>query len=383
MLKKTPLHSLHQQLGARLVDFGGWEMPVQYSGIVDEHLAVRQHCGLFDISHMGEIIVSGHDAALFLNSVLTNNVFRLGIGQGQYTLMCQPDGGVVDDLYCYRIAPAEFLLIVNASRTDEDVSWLELCKTGFASAGTQGALGSLELRDASPEYAAVAVQGPRVVEFISQVFPGNSIAGTAPVKVTDLRRNQIGAWMSAGHRVWVARTGYTGEDGFEAFTMAAIIETLWNNLLAAGSSFGLKPCGLGARDTLRTEMGYPLYGHELDGNTSPLEAGLGKFVDLEKGDFIGSDALIAQRSRGVTRRCIAFRMSERSAPPRPGYPIHAAGHPVGSVVSGTQSPSLNTGIGMGYVPTEHAAPGTRIAIEIRGKTWPAEVTQKPIFKKGS
>ena len=245
---------------------------------------------------MGEIIVTGNDAALFLNSVLTNNVFKLQPGQGQYTLLCNPQGGVVDDLYLYRIGPSGFLLIVNASRTEADLDWLKECQAACAEEC------EVDLRDASADYGAIAVQGPKVAGFITEIFPGPSIAGTASVQITQLLKNQIGSWMFDTHRAWVARTGYTGEDGFEIFIPAEGVEALWDRILAVGASAGIQPCGLGARDTLRTEMGYPLYGHELDESTSPIEAGLGAFVDLAKGDFVGSDVLAAHKSEGEIGR---------------------------------------------------------------------------------
>lgn len=375
MLKRTPLFAAHQRCGGKLIEFGGWEMPVQYSTIVDEHLCVRRAAGVFDISHMGEVLVGGAPAEAFLNETLTNDVRKLAVGQGQYTLMCNPRGGVIDDLYAYRIGAQEYLLIINASRIEPDVAWLQQRAQAFL------AEGGLTLRDASAEFGAVAIQGPRVVQFIELLFPGPSLAGTTVASVLDLRKNQVGAWNSDGGRTWVARTGYTGEDGFEVVADAAKIESIWTRALAAGHVACLQPCGLGARDTLRTEVCYPLYGHELDENTTPLEAGLGFFVAFEKGDFVGRGPLAEQKAHGVGRRCVAFRMTDKSAPPRPGYPIHHGNAAVGTVVSGTQSPSLSVGIGLGYVPAALAEPGTRIEIEIRGKKFPAEIVKKPIYRK--
>ena len=305
MLKRTPLFATHQKLGARLVEFGGWEMPVQYTSIVEEHLAVRQAAGLFDIAHMGEVRVSGPGAAGFLNHVLTNDLDRLPVGRGQYTLMCQERGGVIDDLYAYRLEEQEYLLILNASRLEADVAWLR--QQFDARPHEPGDT----LRDCSAELGAVAVQGPRVAEFIAGCLPGPAVSGRRVAKVTDLEKNEVGAfaWDTRGERVLAARTGYTGEDGFEIVAPNALLGAVWDRLLAAGSSCGLKPAGLGARDTLRTEMGYPLYGHELDEDTTPIEAGLGFFVALDKGDFIGRSVLASQKATGVSKRCIAFKMA--------------------------------------------------------------------------
>jgi aminomethyltransferase len=378
MLQRTPLFSAHQRLGARLVEFGGWEMPVQYTSIVEEHLAVRHAAGLFDISHMGQFAVKGPGAAAFLNHALTNDIRRLTVGQGQYTLLCHPDGGVVDDLYAYCTREHEFLLIVNASRIGADWDWLQ---TLVDHAPTHD---GFQLRNVSSTHAAVAVQGPQVATFLGDVIPGGSIGGVLASRVTDLAKNQIGGFAFRGTSLLVARTGYTGEDGFEIFAEAAHIAELWDALLTGGAPHGLRPAGLGARDTLRTEMGYPLYGHELTADTTPLEAGLGVFVAFDKGDFVGRASLEAQKAAGLRRRCVAFRMTGKSAPPRPGYPIWLPvpdALVVGTVASGTQSPSLGTGIGMGYVPTTYARPGQPVEIEIRGQRAPALVVRKPIYQR--
>jgi aminomethyltransferase len=378
MLQRTPLFAAHQRLGARLVEFGGWEMPVQYRGIMEEHLAVRQAGGVFDISHMGEFYVNGPGAEAFLNHALSNDVRRLAVGQGQYTILCNAQGGAVDDLYAYRTREDEYLLIVNASRRAADWEWLQ---TQVDRATTRN---GFQLRDASAESAAVAVQGPRVAEFMARVIPGGSIAGTLAPQVTDLRKNEIGGFVFRGQSLLVARTGYTGEDGFEVVVPAEHVEALWEAVLEAGAPCGLQPAGLGARDTLRTEMCYPLYGHELNETTTPVEAGVGFAVGLDKGEFSGRSVLVAQKAGGLTRRCVAFRMEGRSAPPRPGYPLWSPGDAprvLGEVSSGTQSPSLGVGIGLGYVPVEFARPGLRLDVEIRGRRFPAEIVAKPIFKR--
>jgi len=376
MLKRTALFEAHQKLGGKLIEFGGWEMPVQYTSITDEHLAVRKAAGIFDISHMGEITASGAAAVEFLNQTLTNDIRKIAPGEGQYTLMCNERGGVIDDLYAYRLSGEVFLLVVNASRVEADVAWLKQREAAFANRA------ELKLTDASHNYAAVAVQGPRVKEFIDACIPGAANCAMRVGRVTDLKKNEIGGFAFQHGELMVSRTGYTGEDGFELVGEDATICKAWETVLSAGQPFGIKPCGLGARDTLRTEVCYPLYGHELDENTTPIEAGVGFFVALDKGDFAGRSVLAEQKASGVTKKLVAFKMTDRSAPPRPHYPICANGAKLGEVVSGTQSPSLGIGIGMGYVPPEFAKADTQIEIEIRGKRAPAVVVRKPILRKG-
>jgi aminomethyltransferase len=373
MLKRTALFSAHQKLGAKLIDFGGWEMPVQYTSITDEHLAVRNAAGIFDISHMGEVTVSGAGAESFLNSVLTNDIRKLTAGEGQYTLMCNERGTVIDDLYAYKLSIGVYFLIINASRIEQDVAWLQAQAAKFS--------GELKLTDASHNYAAIAVQGPRVQEFINAVIPGASSSAMRVNAVTDLKKNQIGGFKFENHSVLVSRTGYTGEDGFEIVGGDESIQHLWDKFISVGQPFGLKPAGLGARDTLRTEVCYPLYGHELDEKTTPTEAGVGFFVALDKGEFNGRSALAEQKANGTKKKLVAFKMTDKSAPPRPHYKIFSGEKEIGEVVSGTQSPSLNLGIGMGYVPPEFAKPDTKIEIEIRGKRFAAVVVKKPIYKK--
>jgi aminomethyltransferase len=378
MLKRTPLFAAHQRLAGRLIEFGGWEMPVQYSSIVDEHLAVRKAAGLFDISHMGELIFSGAGALDFLNHTLTNDLRKLGVGQGQYTLLCNQRGGVVDDLYAYRTRDTEFLLVVNASRIEADQTWIQAQLAAWAKPE------EIEFENASDQFGAVALQGPRAVEFIDMAFPGSSVGGTRVNRASDLIKNQLGTFILSGKEIYLARTGYTGEDGFEIIAPAEIIETVWNQILSAGHAFCLQPAGLGARDTLRTEVCYPLYGHELDEQTTPIEAGLGSFVALDKGEFVGRAVLAEQKASGVIKKCVAFKMAEKAPPPRPNYPIWSSGADaakIGIVVSGTQSPSLGLGIGLGYVPPALAKAGTALEIEIRGKRASAVIVPKPIYRK--
>ena len=377
-LQRTPLYAAHQKLGGKLIEFGGWEMPVQYSSIIDEHLAVRKAAGLFDISHMGEASVRGAGALEFLNHMLGNDLRKLAIGQGQYTHLCNERGGAIDDLYAYRVGEQDFLLIINASRIEPDIAWLEKQLAAWPQRAT------VEFKNLSDEMGAVALQGPRAVEFIDQCFAGPSSGETRVERPSQLVKNQLGVFRFEGREVHVARTGYTGEDGFEIVAPAANIEAVWNKILAAGHAHCCQPAGLGARDTLRTEACYPLYGHELDEETTPLEAGLGFFVALDKGEFIGRSVLAAQKAAGVAKKLVAFKMTGKSAPPRPHYPIWSTGPEaalIGEVTSGTQSPSLSLGIGLGYVKPEFAKAGTQIEIEIRGRRAPAEVVAKPIYRK--
>jgi aminomethyltransferase len=384
MLQRTPLFSRHQQLQARLVDFGGWEMPIQYTSILDEHATVRNRAGVFDISHMGEIEVTGPHALAFLNHLLTNDVAKLAVGQAQYSLLCQDDGGVLDDLYVYRVGSESYVLVINASRIADDAAWIG---TRFTAAGLPA---GTVWRDRSNELGAIAVQGPQVRAFIDLCFPPTALRGATPEgtnRVSALKKNEL-VQIQIPERpelsMIIACTGYTGEDGFELIAPAHMIGEQWDHVFRVGAASGLKPIGLGARDTLRTEMGYPLYGHELDRTTTPIEAGLGFFVAFEKGEFIGRARLAEQKRDGVRKRCVAFRMVGPSAPPRAGYAIWNAesdGALLGQVASGTLSPSLGCGIGLGFVPPSSAKPGTPLFVEIRGKRARAEVVTKPIYKK--
>ncbi len=373
MLQRTELFEVHQAHGARLVEFGGWEMPVQYTSIMEEHQMVRTKAGLFDIAHMGEVAVRGAGSAAFLNQLLTNNIHKLSVWEGQYTLMCNDLGGVIDDLYVYRIGEHEYLLIVNASRVEVDFAWIS--QEAARHRGTP-----LEVENLSNALGAIALQGPASQAFIDGCFD------SVTTQPSTLVKNQITSAKLGDETVYVARTGYTGEDGFEIVAPSALLAPMWKRVLEAGASYGCKPAGLGARDTLRTEVCYPLYGHELDETTTPLEAGLGYFVSFDKGGFNGRDTMAAQLSHGVLRRCAAFKMTDKSAPPRPHYPVWSVGPDaalLGEVVSGTLSPTLSMGIGMTYLPIALAQPGTKIEIEIRGRRFPAEVVKKPFYRKAS
>ncbi|MGA3170662.1 MAG: glycine cleavage system aminomethyltransferase GcvT [Chthoniobacteraceae bacterium] len=357
-LKTTPLYEEHLRHGAKMIDFGGWLMPVQYSGIMDEHLAVRANAGLFDISHMGQFTVSGARAGAWLNRLLTNNIERLAPGHGQYTFLLNEQGGVIDDLIVYRLRDEEYLLIVNAAKVEEDFAWMkERIEEGIGFANR------------SADYAGLALQGPKAPRLFDELF-GGSRPG----------RNEVRQVTREGTTYVIACTGYTGEEGYELFFPATEAAAQWNRILERGADAGIKPCGLGARDTLRLEMCYPLNGSDLLPERTPLEAGLSIFVDLNKPEFVGREALIAQRDAGIPYRLAPIRMTEKGPPPRAHYPVLKDGAKVAELSSGTLSPSLGIGIGMAYLPARLARIGEELQIEIRGRPFAAVVERKP-FKK--
>ena len=378
--KKTPLYDEHVRLGAKMVPFVGWLMPVQYAGIVAEHQAVRNDVGVFDISHMGQLLVDGAAAGEWLNTMLTNDVNKLDVGMGQYTFLLNERGGVIDDLIVYRIGAQKFLLVVNAARAEEDFAWLQKhLKVGHASGlrdsrDRKRDAHTTTLSNRSAEFGGVAIQGPRVVELFRAVF-GENVQPPSRNAIVDVPFNAT--------TVSVARTGYTGEDGIEVFFRATDAVKLWNAVLEKGKPFGIKPCGLGARDTLRLEMCYPLNGSDLSPDRNPIEAGLGFFVDLTKSNFIGRDVLLETKEKGPREKLVPFRMKEKGPPPRPHYAVFENGERIGEVTSGTLSPSLNWGVGMAYVSTAHAKIGAEIAIEIRGQRFPASIEKKPLYKKST
>ncbi|HXM74743.1 MAG TPA: glycine cleavage system aminomethyltransferase GcvT [Chthoniobacterales bacterium] len=352
--KRTPLYDEHVRRGARMVPFAGWLMPVQYTSIVEEHQAVRKNIGMFDISHMGQLIAYGGGARAWLNTMLTNNIDKLEVGQGQYTFLLNERGGIIDDLIAYRIGDQKFLLVVNASCADEDFAWLDRHRPK-----------DVDLTNRSEHFGGVAIQGPRVPELF----------------VNLPARNHIVDVEMEGMPVSMARTGYTGEDGVEVFFRSRDAVKFWNTVFQKGEKFGIKPCGLGARDTLRLEMCYPLNGSDLSPERNPIEAGLGFFVDLTKPKFIGRDVLLKTKETGPREKLVPFRMKEKGPPPRPHYPVFENGERVGEVTSGTVSPSLNWGVGMAYVSTPHVKIGAKIDIEIRGQKFPATIENKPLYKK--
>lgn len=346
-----------------MIPFGDWEMPVQYSGIVDEHHAVRKNVGVFDISHMGQLIASGEKSGEWLNRMLTNNVEKLEVRAGQYTFLLNQNGGIIDDLIVYRIRPNEYLLVVNASRTDEDFAWLEA-----------HVLPGVKLENRSDRYGGLAIQGPRVAELFCEMF-GSDFELPPRNTIADAQLNTM--------PLAIARTGYTGEDGVEVFFEAKYAPAIWTTVLDKGKSLGIRPCGLGARDTLRLEMCYPLNGNDLTPEHNPLEAGLGFFVDLTKANFTGREVLAQAKNEGVKRKLAPFRMTGKTPPPRPHYGVFRDGEKIGEINSGTMSPSLGYGIGMAYLPAEHAKTGTELEIEIRGQKFPAVIEKKPLYKKAS
>jgi aminomethyltransferase len=354
-LKRTPLYAMHLEWGAKMVPFGGWGMPVSYTGIVEEHMAVRQRAGLFDVSHMGQVLVTGPNAERVLNHLLTNDVRKIVVGQAQYSLMCNEHGGVVDDVIVYRVEPSVYLVVVNASNIEKDFAWM-----------SDHVCAPVSLKNESEKTAMLALQGPNAPKFLKDA---------AAIPHFHIARQHV-----FGVECRVARTGYTGEDGFEILCDADDAVTLWTELLKRGAKFGIQPCGLGARDTLRLEMCYPLHGNDMNENRTPVEAELSRFVAFDKGDFIGRDILAGQKANGVERQLVAFRMTEKSPPPRSHYPIVSAGQPIGDITSGTHSPTLGVGIGMGYVESKAAVIGSPIGIEIRGRTFAAVIGKKPLLK---
>jgi len=363
-LRRTPFYDLYSAYAeSRCIDFGGWELPVQFTGIVKEHEAVRQQAGLFDVSHMGEFMVIGSGAEAFLQKMTTNDVSRLTDGAAQYTLLCYPNGGVVDDLLVYRLSEGHYMLVVNASNIDKDFQWLQEHLTSE--------FGEVTLTNVSDETLLLALQGPLAETILAEVTD-------APISVLKpfhfIERATV-----CGVEVLISRTGYTGEDGFEIYAPLEGAETLWNGLLAAGAPHGLTPAGLGARDTLRFEAKLPLYGQELSADITPLEAGVQFFVKLDKIDFIGRDALIQQKETGIPRRLVGLEMIDRGIP-RSHYPVWADGVKIGEVTTGTQSPTLKRNLGLALIDAAYSEIGTEVYVEIRGKQLKAVVIKAPFYK---
>ena len=359
-LRRTPLYPAHRRLGARLVEFGGWEMPVQYSGILEEHRTVRARAGLFDVSHMGEVEIAGPGAVDACQRLLTNDVAKLEPGRAQYSVMCLPSGGIVDDVITYCFSSERYLFCVNASNQEKDFLWMrEQCR-------------GVQVIDRSAEFAQLALQGPAAVGILAEV---------AQSDVRGLPSFSFLETTVAGGSALVSRTGYTGEDGFEIYVAPSRAEALWEALLDAGrEQHGLRPAGLGARDTLRLEAGLMLYGNDIDAATTPMEAGLDWVVKLEKGEFIGRDSLARQKESGLTRRLVGLEMEDDSIP-RHGYPVHRGESTVGSITSGTKSPTLGRGIALAYVETAAAARGTSVEVEVRGRRHPAKVVRLPFYRR--
>jgi aminomethyltransferase len=362
-LLSTPLYPLYRESGAtKVVDFHGWALPVQFSGVIKEHEAVRNAAGLFDISHMGEIVLAGAGALDLVQKLTINDASTLEDGQVQYSAMCLHDGGIVDDITVYRFSAEKYLLCVNAANRRKDLAWIE-----------ENSAGEAEVRDESGATALLALQGPKAEHILKPLVP---------ISLPALRYYHFVETEIAGVRGVVSRTGYTGEDGFELFLPARSAPDIWRTILSSGKPFGMLPVGLGARDTLRLEMKYALYGLDINAWTNPIEAGLGWITKVEKGFFFGRDTIRQVKENGAQRKLVGFEMRGRGVA-RPGYPIWAGDAKVGTVTSGTYSPSLRKAIGLGYVPVELSRPGTALAVEVREEKVAAEVVRTPFYRQGS
>lgn len=364
-LKQTPLYPLYAKYGAKTIDFGGWDLPVQFSGIAKEHEAVRARAGLFDVSHMGELMVSGAGALRFLQQMMTNDLGKMADGQAVYTLMCYPDGGVVDDLLVYKLQDESYMLVVNAANIAKDLEWLQ-----------KHVEDGVVIADCSEEIGLLALQGPASVRILSKLTNA-PVAGLGSFRfLSDVRIGELAARI-------VSRTGYTGEDGFEIYADRETVAALWELLLAAGEPEGLLAAGLGARDTLRFEARLPLYGQELSASITPIEAGLAMFVKPEKGEFIGREVLARQKAEGAPRQLVGIEMLERGIP-RAHYPVFdGEGANIGEVTTGTQSPTYKINVGLALLKREYADIGSEVWVEIRGKRLKAKVVRTPFYRKPS
>jgi aminomethyltransferase len=356
-LSLSPLNEVHLELGGQLVPFAGWSMPIRYGSIIEEHKTVREKAGVFDISHMGQFVVRGAQAGAWLDGLLTNNVGKLDVGRGHYTFLLNETGGVIDDLILYRTGGEEFFMVVNAARIAEDFAWMQARLAD-----------GIELMDLSAQFAAMAVQGPDAPAVFGAMTGGRELP----------KRNGVESFELEGEMLIVCRTGYTGEDGFEFFCPAAAGVAWLRKILESGAA----ACGLGARDTLRLEMCYPLNGSDLSPERTPLQAGLGFFVDLEKGDFVGHDVLAGQKANGLGERLAAIQCTAKGPPIRAGAEVCSPeGARLGVLTSGTLSPSIGLGIGLAYLPVGAAKIGQAVQIEVRGRKIAAEVVKKPFYKK--
>ncbi len=356
---RTPLYETHVQAGAKMVEFAGWEMPVQYAGILAEHDAVRKRAGLFDVSHMGEVVFRGPKALEALSRVFTNDLSKTVDGQAQYGCLCRDSGGIVDDVVVYRRAADDLLVCVNAANRQKDYEWLA------------AHAGGADVKNESDDWAQLAFQGPLAAQVLQRL---------TKVNLSAIKTYRFSPGEVAGVRCIVARTGYTGEDGFELFCPPDRARALWAALVDAGKPEKVEPTGLGARDSLRLEMAYRLYGSDMDDSTTPLEAGLAWVVKLDKGEFVGRGALVKQKEAGLTRKLVGFALTDPGIA-RHGYPVLQDGRKVGQVTSGTKSPSLGTSIGLAYVPTALAAEGSTFAVEIRGRAAAARVVKTPFYMR--
>jgi len=360
-LKRTAFYDIHNKLGAKIVEFGGFEMPVQYGRIIEEHKRVRECVGLFDVSHMGEVEVWGSDGLAFVQKITVNDASKLVEGAVQYSAMCYESGGIVDDLLVYHMGD-HFMLVINAANTERDIEWMQ----GHV-------FGDVKLKNRTDDISLLAVQGPKSLAALQKL----TNADLSAIQYYHFTRHKL-----SGVDMIISRTGYTGELGFELYFPSDITvgEKVWNAIMGSGQEFNIAPVGLGARDTLRLEMGFCLYGHDIDQTTHPLEAGLGWLTKLDKGEFIGRKAIAAAKAKGLKRKLVGFELNDRAFP-RQGYELHSNGSSVGHVTSGTFSPILDKGIGMGYVSTEYAKPNTPINVNIRSREVPATVVALPFIKK--
>ncbi len=362
MVQKTPLYEAHIRYGGKVIDFAGWLLPVQYSGILEEHRAVREKAGLFDVSHMGEVLLKGAGALAFLQRLVTNDISGMVDGQIRYTPMCYPDGGVVDDILVYKRGDGEYFLVINAGNIVKDWNWMQQEAKGF----------DVELTNLSDRTAELALQGPLAQTILSHLTDA-PLAGLRYYRF-------LPEVTVAGKQVLLSRTGYTGEDGFEIYCRPEDAVELWDAILDAGKSYGLLPAGLGCRDTLRFEACMPLYGHEFSANISPVEAGLGRYVSLHKGEFNGREALGEQLAHGTKRTLVGFEMIGRGIA-RAEYPVIYEGQKIGVVTTGSYSPTLDKNLGLALVPPEYAVNGHHFDIQIRGKNVQAKVVNKPFYKR--
>ncbi len=359
-MKRVPLVEAHKGLGAKITEFSGWEMPLSYSGVLEEHRIVRSSVGVFDISHMGRFDLQGQDAEKALDALTTNAVKKMSVGSAQYSLLLNEEGKILDDIVIYKRGPHQFLVCVNAGNTESDRRWV--------SDHLSGAI--VTFTDQTETHAQLAIQGPRSAEVLQSLSTGD---------IGGIRRMHGREQVVAGAPGYLARSGYTGELGYEFYFDAEDAADLWNRILEAGKPFGILPCGLGARDTLRLEMGYMLYGHDIDATRTPFEASLDWVVDMSKGDFIGRGALAAQREKGLQSKLVGFELLQKGVP-REDFLTFPNGKEIGVVTSGNLSPSLNKGIGMGYILVNYADEGSEILIDIRGKTLPGIVVRRPFYK---
>lgn len=360
-LKRTPLYEEHKKAGAKLIDFGGWEMPVQYVGVIEEHTTVRTKAGLFDVSHMGEVDVKGKDALDYVQYIITNDVTRIQDGQILYSPMCYPDGGIVDDLLVYRYDDEHFYIVVNASNADKDFAWMQEKAEGF----------NIQLVNRSNQVAQLALQGPHAETILQRITSEN----LAEIKYYWFKHGEVD-----GISCLISRTGYTGEDGFEVYLAPEKAPQLWRKILEEGSTEGVQPIGLGARDTLRFEARLPLYGNELGPDISPLEAGLGFFVKLDKDNFVGKDVLLEQKEKGIPRKLVGLEMVERGIA-RSHYPLQKDGEEIGFVTSGSFSPTLNKNIALGLIRADLAQMGETLDVIIRGKAVKAQIVPSLFYKR--